>query len=53
MRTDDKKAARLNVMRDALSRLHYMGKNDKPIAPDTRVVFKFDEACLAKGLLAP
>jgi polyphosphate kinase 2 len=51
VRADDKKAARTNVMRDILNRLHYTGKDDQLVAPDTRVVFEFDEACLRDGRL--
>jgi polyphosphate kinase 2 len=39
---DDKKKARLNVMRDLLGRLHYAGK-DAGLAPaDGRIVFPYD-----------
>lgn len=48
----DKKAARLNLMRDILDRLHYAGKKERLVAPDTRVVFEYDEACLREGRLA-
>ena len=51
VRADDKKSARINVMRDVLNRLHYKGKDEKRITPDTRVVFEFDEACLGDGRL--
>ena len=52
VRADDKKSARINVMRDVLNRLHYKGKDEKLISPDTGVVFEFDEACLGGGRLA-
>jgi len=52
VRADDKKTARLNLIRDLLGRLHY-GKKDKRLAvSDPRVVFEFDEACLRDGRLA-
>lgn len=52
VRAADKRAARLNIVRDLLSRLHYHGKRERLATPDTRVVFPFDEACLADGRLA-
>jgi polyphosphate kinase 2 len=42
VRADDKKKARLNIMRDLLGRLHYAGK-DAGLAPaDRRIVFSYD-----------
>ncbi len=48
----DKKAARLSLIRDILNRLHYDGKNERLVAPDPRVVFEYDEACVRDGRLA-
>jgi polyphosphate kinase len=48
----DKKAARINLIRDILNRLHYDGKDERLTAPDAKVVFEFDEACLRDGRLA-
>ena len=53
VRADDKKTARINVMRDILGRLHYGGKDASLVAPDPRVVVEFDEACLRAGRLVP
>jgi len=52
VRAGDKKSARVNIIRDILSRLHYGGKNERLIAPRARVVFEFDETCLRDGRLA-
>ena len=52
VRAEDKKATRLNVIRDLLGRLHYGGKKKRLAVPDARVVFEFDEACLHDGRLA-
>jgi len=52
VRAADKKAARLNLIRDVLNRLHYDGKAERLVVPDPRVVFEFDEACLEDGRLA-
>jgi polyphosphate kinase 2 (PPK2 family) len=53
VRADDKKLARLNLIRDLLSRLEYDGKA-KPslLAPDRRIVFSFDAEALRDGRLA-
>jgi polyphosphate kinase 2 len=51
VRADDKKAARLNLIRNLLSRLHYDGKNKRRLKLDPKIVFKFDEACLRRGML--
>ena len=48
----DKKAARLNLIRDILNRLHYDGKDERLTAPDAKVVFAFEEAYLRDGRLA-
>ncbi len=52
VRAGDKKASRLNIIRDFLGRLHYAGKRARLAAPDPRLVFPFDKACLADGRLA-
>jgi len=52
VRAGDKKSARVNVIKDILSRLHYGGKNDQLVAPDSNVVFEYDQACLEDGRLA-
>jgi polyphosphate kinase 2 len=51
VRTDNKRLARLNLMRDMLSRLHYAGKNLKLVQPDTQIVFEYSADCIeGKGL---
>ena len=52
VRTDDKHLARLNLMRDILSRLHYAGKKSKLVQPDTDIVFGFTPECIDAGRLA-
>jgi polyphosphate kinase 2 len=52
VRTDDKRTARLNVLRDLLARLA-CPETDKHLAlPDLNVVFAYDEAHATAGLLA-
>jgi polyphosphate kinase 2 len=53
VRADDKRAARLNVIRDMLSRLHYGGKDKKLSRPDPAVVFRYDPTLGKRGRIAP
>jgi hypothetical protein len=52
VRADDKRAARLNVIRDLLSRCEFHGKNPHGELPDPNLVFLFDESHLKSGLIA-
>jgi polyphosphate kinase 2 len=49
---DDKRLARLNLIRDVLSRLEYCDKDETLAQPDPAVVFEFEQARMAEGLLA-
>jgi polyphosphate kinase 2 len=46
VRTDNKREARLNLMRDILSRLNYADRNKKLPPPDRNIVFEFTRECL-------
>jgi len=52
VRADDKRRARLNVIRDLLARLACPETDKHLAAPDLNVVFPYDEAHLKAGLLA-
>ncbi|GAA4024590.1 polyphosphate kinase 2 [Actimicrobium antarcticum] len=52
VRTDNKRHARLNLMRDILSRLHYAGRSKTIPAPDRDIVFQFTPECLCDHRLA-
>lgn len=52
VRADDKHSARLNIIKDVLSRLHYKDKNDALIQPDPKYVFAFDTSYLQNDLMA-
>lgn len=52
VRSDDKHLARLNIIKDVLSRLNYEGKNERLIRPDPQIVFPYDIANLENGQLA-
>ena len=49
---DDKRLARLNLMRDVLSRLPYPGKKNKLVQPDANMAFEFTPECIAAKRLA-
>jgi polyphosphate kinase 2 len=50
---DDKKAARLNLIRDLLTRLPYDGKKLRLLKVDPTVVYPYGEDCHADGRIAP
>lgn len=52
VRTDSKRHARLNLMRDILTRLPYDGRNKKIPPPDREIVFEFTPECLSDHRLA-
>ena len=52
VRANDKRLARLNVIKDVLSRLHYTDKDKRLIRPDRQVVFAYDTSNLQNGQLA-
>jgi polyphosphate kinase 2 len=53
VRADDKREARLNLIRDMLARLGYPGADDSLLTPNPNVVFAYDEAYLRNGMIAP
>ncbi|WP_295754563.1 polyphosphate kinase 2 [Undibacterium sp.] len=52
VRADDKQLARLNIIKDLLSRLHYANKDKRLIQPDPQIVFPYDVSNLKNGQLA-
>lgn len=53
VRADDKKRARLNLIRHLLSRVECPDKDEHAARPDESVVFTYSERALTDGLLAP
>ena len=53
VRADDKKLARLNVIRDLLTRVDYAGKEHSLIQANPEIVFAYAEAYIDKGMIAP
>lgn len=52
VRANDKRLARLNIIKDLLGRLHYTGKDRQLIHPDPQIVFAYDVSNLENGQLA-
>jgi polyphosphate kinase 2 len=52
VKANDKRLARLNLIRDILSRLHYAGKKNKMVQPDTNIAFEFTPDCITTKRLA-
>jgi polyphosphate kinase 2 (PPK2 family) len=52
VKADDKRATRLNVIRDLLSRCSYSGKRHGEY-PDPNKVYFFDETLHTRGVIAP
>ena len=52
VKADDKRLARLNLMRHMLSRLNYAGKKKKLVRPDEDVAFEFTPDCIDAKRLA-
>lgn len=49
---NDKKSARLSVIKDLLSKLNYKNKDEKVTLPNPKVVFSYDEKYIKKGVVA-
>ena len=52
VRANDKRLARLNIIKDLLSRLHYTDKDAGLIRPNPEIVFAYDVSNLKNGQLA-
>ncbi len=52
VRTNNKRLARLNLIRDILSRLHYAGKKNKLVQPNPDIAFEFTPDCIDAKRLA-
>jgi len=51
VRANDKRLARLNIIKDMLGRLHYRDKDKGLIRPDRQIVFPYDVSNLENGQL--
>ena len=53
VRANDKRQARLNLIRDLLARLSYPDADETVLTPNPNIVFAYDEAYLHNGMIAP
>jgi polyphosphate kinase len=53
VRADDKKAARLAVIRDLIGRVDYKEAGTDLPQHDLSIIARFDESCLTNGMLSP
>jgi polyphosphate kinase 2 len=53
VRANDKQLARINVIRDMLTRLHYADKDERIILPDPQIVLNYHASYLENGVLEP
>ncbi len=53
VRADDKKGARLNVIKDLLTRLEYGDKDHDVVRPNPAVVFGYTETSIVSHMIAP
>jgi polyphosphate kinase 2 len=53
VRANDKRQARLNLIRDLLARLSYPDADETLLTPNPNIVFAYDEAYLHNGMIAP
>lgn len=49
---DDKQLARVNIIKDFLSRLDYENKDERLVMPDKRIVMEFEISFIEHGVLA-
>ncbi|MBI2778451.1 MAG: polyphosphate kinase 2 [Gammaproteobacteria bacterium] len=52
VRANDKRAARINLIKDLLIRLHYEGKDERLLIPNPAIVFAYEESYLKNGMIA-
>ena len=52
VRADDKRLARLDLIKDLLSRLHYDDKDEAALAVNPDIIFEYQEAYLKNGMIA-
>ena len=53
VRADDKRSARLNLIKDLLSRLHYDDKDEAILRTNPEVIFQYQDAYAQNGMIAP
>ncbi|MBY0578285.1 MAG: polyphosphate kinase 2 [Burkholderiales bacterium] len=52
VKADDKQLARVSVIKDILTRLHYKGKDEAITLPNPDIVFGYHDDCIRHGLIS-
>jgi polyphosphate kinase 2 len=52
VRADDKRTARLNLIKDLLSRLHYDDKDEAMLRTNPEIIFQYQEPYVQNGMIA-
>jgi len=53
VRADNKRLARLNLIKDLLTRLHYRRKDEAALVANPAIIFQYDQAYVENGAIAP
>ena len=53
VRADDKRQARINLIKNLLGRIEYDGRDESLLHADRTIVFSYDKKHVADGLIAP
>lgn len=53
VRADNKRQARLNLIKDMLTRLHYHDKDEAALLIDPEIVFQYEDIYVKNGMIAP
>ena len=53
VRADNKRLARINLIKDLLTRVQYDGRDETVLVADPAIVFRYDQAYIKTGAIAP
>jgi len=53
VRANDKRLARLNLIKDLLTRLHFDNKDESVLLVNPDIIFQYQESYLQNGMIAP
>ncbi len=53
VRADNKHQARLNLIKDMLTRLQYHDKDESALLIDPEVVFQYEDSYVKNGMISP
>jgi len=53
VRADNKRLARVNLIQDLLTRLHYRRKDEGALVANSAIIFQYDQVYVENGAIAP